>query len=201
MKLHILGTGNGGATKCYNTCFAIENNEEYFLIDGGGGNQILNQLEFSNIDINKIHNIFLSHNHTDHILGIIWVVRMVCQKMKFDNTYVGNLNIYGSDESMNVLKHLIELLFPMAIPYMNRIFFNVVENMQTIKIIDLNITFFDIYAKKDKQFGFFIDNKLGFCGDEPLNNERFELLQNKDWLIHESFCLYEKETQFKAHQK
>ncbi len=63
IKLHILSTGNGGAIKYYNTCFAIENNGEYFLVDGGGGNQILNQLEYANINISKIHNIFLSHNH------------------------------------------------------------------------------------------------------------------------------------------
>ena len=44
MKLHILGTGNGGALDCYNTCFSIENNNEYLLVDGGGGNQILKQL-------------------------------------------------------------------------------------------------------------------------------------------------------------
>ena len=30
MKLHILGTGSARALKCYNTCFAIENNREYF---------------------------------------------------------------------------------------------------------------------------------------------------------------------------
>ena len=45
MKLTILGTGNAMVTKCYNTCFAIEQNDEYFLVDGGGGNQILSQLE------------------------------------------------------------------------------------------------------------------------------------------------------------
>ena len=40
MKLTILGTGNAMVTKCYNTCFAIEQNDEYFLVDGGGGNQL-----------------------------------------------------------------------------------------------------------------------------------------------------------------
>ena len=44
MKLHFLGTGAGGVLDCYNTCFAIENNDEYLLVDGGGGNQIIKQL-------------------------------------------------------------------------------------------------------------------------------------------------------------
>ena len=57
MKLHILGTGNGGALNCYNTCFAIENNKEYFLVDGGGGNQILNQLKLA-----KLTNVIATNN-------------------------------------------------------------------------------------------------------------------------------------------
>ena len=45
MKLTILGTGNAMVTKCYNTCFAIENDGHYFLVDGGGGNTIMKQLK------------------------------------------------------------------------------------------------------------------------------------------------------------
>jgi ribonuclease Z len=201
MKLHILGTGNGGALNCYNTCFAIENNKEYLLVDGGGGNQILNQLKLANIDITKIHHVFLSHNHTDHILGVIWVLRNVCQKMKFGGSYMGNLNIYGSDESMKVLKLLIELLFPMIKQFKDRIIFNVVNDKQSIKINDMDLTFFDIHAKKDKQFGFIIDNKLAFCGDEPLKEDLFDFAKNKEWLIHESFCLDNEEEKYKPHQK
>ena len=132
MKLHIFGTGNGGALNCYNTCFAIENNSEYLLVDGGGGNQILNQFKLANIDITKIHHVFLSHNHTDHILGVIWVLRNICQKMRFGGSYIGNLNFYGSDESMKVLKLLIELLFPMAKQFEDRISYNIVYDKQIV---------------------------------------------------------------------
>ena len=158
MKLHILGTGNGDALNCYNTCFAIENNKEYLLVDGGGGNQILNQLKLANIDITKIHHVFLSHNHTDHILGVIWVLRNVCKKMKFGGSYMGNLNIYGSDESMKVLKLLIELLFPMVKQFKDRIIFNVVnDNFRLLMILStcgsnfcLNISFISGYIVRSE---------------------------------------------------
>lgn len=200
MKLFVLGTGNGGVLDCYNTCFAIENNDEFLLVDGGGGNQILNQLRKLDIEIAKIHNIFLSHNHTDHILGVIWVIRNICQKLKFGG-YEGNLNIYGSDESMNTLKLLIEMLFPIAKNFMDRIFFNTIKDREQRTIAGLNLTFFDIHAKKDKQFAFVIDDKLAFCGDEPLDKELFDLANNKEWLIHESFCLDSEKEEFKPHQK
>lgn len=35
-ELIMLGTGNAMVTKCYNTCFALRNEEEYFLVDAGG---------------------------------------------------------------------------------------------------------------------------------------------------------------------
>ena len=35
MKLTILGTGNAKVTKCYNTCFVLNKDKEYFMIDGG----------------------------------------------------------------------------------------------------------------------------------------------------------------------
>ena len=82
MKIHVLGTGNGGALECYNTCFAIENDGKYLLVDGGGGNQILTQLKKANINITDIHDVFISHIHTDHILGLIWIIRTITAKMR-----------------------------------------------------------------------------------------------------------------------
>ena len=69
-KLIVLGTGNAQAVHCYNTCFAMKNGEEYFLTDAGGGNGILLALEKQKIPLEKIHHVFVSHAHNDHILQI-----------------------------------------------------------------------------------------------------------------------------------
>lgn len=52
-KLILLGTGNAMVTKCFNTCFALNIDDEYFLVDAGGGNGILAQLEKAQIDMTK----------------------------------------------------------------------------------------------------------------------------------------------------
>ena len=70
-RLIMLGTGNALVTRCYNTCFAIQDNDEYFLVDAGGGNGIMRQLQDADISMAQIHHIFLTHEHTDHLLGII----------------------------------------------------------------------------------------------------------------------------------
>ena len=91
MKLTILGTGNAAVCECYNTCFALTdtndencaNNQDcqpknqHFLIDAGGGNRILKHLKDTGIDIADIHDIFVTHEHVDHILGIIWLIRII----------------------------------------------------------------------------------------------------------------------------
>ena len=35
MNITMLGTGNALVTECYNTCFVLQENEEYFMVDGG----------------------------------------------------------------------------------------------------------------------------------------------------------------------
>lgn len=92
-RLIMLGTGNALVTRCYNTCFAIQDDDEYFLVDAGGGNGIIRQLQDADISMAQIHHIFLTHEHTDHLLGMIWMIRMIATKMRREQ-YEGNLRIY-----------------------------------------------------------------------------------------------------------
>jgi len=127
MKLIVLGTANGSAhSECYNTCFCIENNGQYFLVDGGGGNQILLNLKASYVDVLDIHDIFISHNHPDHILGIIWVLKRVSGGMR-KGKYEGDLRIYGSDVTIHAIKTMRDLLFAKK---------NIIDRVKFIEIKD-----------------------------------------------------------------
>ena len=77
--ISFLGTGHATATECFNSCFAIRKNDDVFLVDSGGGNGILKQLKEANINLENIKAIFISHNHLDHILGVIWIVRILAK--------------------------------------------------------------------------------------------------------------------------
>ena len=78
MKLTMLGTGNALVTECYNTCFVLSDEYGHFLVDGGGGNTVLSQLKKAGIDLMDVHEIFVTHKHVDHIMGIVWVIRIYC---------------------------------------------------------------------------------------------------------------------------
>ena len=81
MKLTMLGTGNAVVTACYNTCFVLQEGGRYFLVDGGGGNTLLLRLKQADIDWRQIRTVFVTHKHMDHILGILWMMRLICQGM------------------------------------------------------------------------------------------------------------------------
>ena len=76
-KIVMLGTGNGGTLDLYNTCFVIQNESDNFLIDTGGSIDIVKRLGKIDIDIKDIKHIFISHSHTDHILGLIWMFKRI----------------------------------------------------------------------------------------------------------------------------
>lgn len=91
-KIIMLGAGHGFVYNCYNTCFLLQNDDEYFLIDTGGSAHIVQNLEKLNIDLNKIHNIFISHSHTDHILGLFWLLKRMTGMVR-TKKYDGILNV------------------------------------------------------------------------------------------------------------
>ena len=69
--LYVFGTGNATVTNLYNTCFALRDSDEYFMVDAGGGNQILKILDNMQVPIERIHHLFVTHAHTDHVLGVV----------------------------------------------------------------------------------------------------------------------------------
>ena len=76
-RIHVLGTGVAIVRKYYNTAFILEDESSYFLVDGMGGIDILRRFDEMKLDWQKLHHAFLSHTHTDHSLGMVYVLRYV----------------------------------------------------------------------------------------------------------------------------
>lgn len=205
MEILFLGTGHAISTRCYNTCYVLRQNERYLLVDGGGGNGILRQLKRARLPWQKIKDIFVTHRHMDHVLGIFWVIRMIVKAMK-RGTYVGEARIYGHDEVITLLRSTARLLLdPGDLKFLDtRLHFITVEDGETRKIRGWDVTFFDIHSTKAKQFGYVLESnghKLGCCGDEPMNDHNFTRLSGSQWLLHEAFCLYRERDRFRPYEK
>lgn len=205
-QLIMLGTGNAMATRCYNTCFALHTGEDYLLIDAGGGNGILPQLERAGITLAQIPAMFITHAHTDHLLGAVWVVRAIAQQMKAGK-YTGTFHVYSHDKALGVLEWICRNTLPGSIiPLLgDNIRFCEVQDGEQFNAGGLSLQCFDILSTKEKQFGFTTrlpdGQRLTCLGDEPYNASNRAFVENADWLLCEAFCLYQDKERFKPYEK
>jgi len=204
-KIIMLGTGCGSTINYYNTCFLIQNEKGNLLVDTGGSVEIVKRLKQVNIELQDIDNIFISHSHTDHILGMIWILKKLfglCLNKKLNN----KLNIYCNDEVFNAIKSIDKYVLPkelLNIVY-EYIYFHILNDQEEIIINDIKYSFFDIKAKGFKQYGFecnLNNRKLMFLGDETLNPILYEKVKDADYVMHEAFCVDEEKDIFHPYEK
>ena len=202
-KIIMLGTGNATVSHIYNTCFVLSTSTTSLLVDAGGGNGILAQLRKANIPISDIHHLFVTHAHTDHVLGVIWIIRMVAQC----KGYEGHLHVYGNDKVMRVIRTIIDMILAkkQLAKVEERVVFHELADGDTFDVGDMRLTAFDIHSTKEKQYGFqaqLPDSTVLAClGDEPYNPANRQLIENADWMMCEAFCLYADRETFKPYEK
>lgn len=203
MKLTMLGTGSAGVTECYNTCFAIESGGEYLLVDGGGGN-LLGRLRAADIRWQDIRHVFVTHVHTDHILGIFWLMRAV-HYSKPGDLDGKTITFYGHDEVIALLRSTAVGLFPREEGLHPAIRLVTLEDGQEFHAVGQRFRAFDVGSAKTKQFGFTMyygDGKtLTCCGDEPYRDCARKYAENSTWLLHEAFCLASEADIFHPYEK
>ena len=186
-QITMLGTGNAVTTKCYNTCFILKDSGSVLLVDGGGGNGILVQMEKAGASIYDIHDMFITHAHTDHILGAVWVIRVVMQEMLKGNIIQKTLHRKYAD--------LVE----------KSVLLNELKDGDRFSVGVMKFQCFDIRSSKEKQFGFRAElsdgQTLACLGDEPFNEAARAFAENADWLMCEAFCLYDDREKFRPYEK
>lgn len=214
-QITMLGTGNATVSQIYNTCFLLKTSSTLLLVDAGGGNGILSQLKKANVLISDIHHLFVTHAHTDHVLGVIWVIRMVAQC----KGYEGLLHVYGNDKVMKVIKTIIDMILAkkQLAKVAERVVFHQLEDGECFEVGDMKLECFDIQSTKEKQFGFRAELPsssdddasenhakplvLACLGDEPYNEQNRRYIEGADWMMCEAFCLYADRDTFKPYEK
>ena len=205
-KITILGTGSAFVTRCFNTCFILDSGTTKLLVDAGGGNSILSRLADAGMQTADVRHMFLTHAHTDHVMGAVWVVRAMVnavKKGKFD----GKLKVYGHQRVINVLTEICRLTFSgkdFKI-FGEHCAIDVLADGDERTIGDIRLKAFDIQSTKEPQFGFratMPDGQTVVClGDEPFNEANRTEANNADWLLTEAFCLHRDVDTYKPYEK
>lgn len=208
-QITMLGTGNATVSQIYNTCFVLQTPSTLMLVDAGGGNGILAQLKKIHVQISDIHHLFVTHAHTDHVLGGIWVIRMVAQC----KGYEGLLHVYGNDKVIKVIKTIIDMILAkkQLAKVAERVVFHQLEDGDCFEVGDMKLECFDIQSTKEKQFGFRAELPssdesdkplvLACLGDEPYNEQNRRYIVGADWMMCKAFCLYADRDTFKPYEK
>lgn len=196
----MLGTGNALATRCYNTCFTLHGENGLLLVDAGGGNGILTQLEKAGIPREAIGDHFVTHAHTDHLLGCVWMLRMALQ-------FRYPLRVWSHRKIIDLLKDICNQVLPPeeAKGIGELVTMNQLNDGDHFEVGDFRMQCFDIHSTKEYQFGFTAEladgQRLCCLGDEPYNPLCKCYAAGADWLMSEAFCLYEDRELFQPYEK
>lgn len=202
----MLGTGSAFPVQSYHTCFVLNDGPFEMLVDAGGGNLILDRLEQTGTDINDLTCIFLTHTHTDHILGAVWLMRA------YINAHIrGRLTrrplLLASSGTFSALMTICRLtLLPSHYEILSKIVnFIDISKHKTLTIGGRLLRFFDIGSCETEQYGFSVkmsDGKtLTFLGDDSLTERNATLCEHTDWCVCGAFCLYSQRDTFKPYEK
>lgn len=192
-KITMLGTGMGTVFDLYNTCFVMQNNDKYLLVDTGGSIQIIKNLKKCGIELNQIHDVFISHCHTDHILGLFWLLKKI-SILIIKGEYKDDFNVYCNDEVATSINSILPHIYPAKLTkaIKEKLKIHILNDHDTVEIVNIKMTFFDTFAKGNKLYGFetiINGKKLVFLGDEPINKKLINKVKDADYVMHEAFCL------------
>lgn len=196
-KFYVLGTGAGIPENCFSLSGVLQHDDKCLLVDTGGGMQILRQLRLSGINVSTIQDVFISHKHIDHLLGLIPFIRKIITAIRL-NEYEGNLNIYCDKEIKQIVDYIIKATFPNAFinEYEDRINYQIIEDGLEYDVIGYKMKILDTYSTASTQYGFEVileDNKkMFYLGDVPCATQNYERVKNADWVLHEAFSTSEK---------
>lgn len=105
-RLHVLGCSSAMPTvKHFPSCHVLNVREKLFMIDCGEGSQI--QLRRQNLRFSKLHAIFLSHLHGDHVFGLPGLISTLSMLGRTQS-----LHIYAPDDLESILRPWLDFFSP-----------------------------------------------------------------------------------------
>lgn len=205
LYITMLGTGSAFPERSYNTCFMLHDGQSpLLLVDTGGGHDILNRLKALGCPAHTLRRMFITHAHTDHIFGAVWIVRAHLNAWKKGELC---LTIYANTATLEALDGICRLtLLPAHYERFRKEVRRVdIAQQPSQEIEGVEFHFFDVRSGNVAQSGFMLDlpstGKLVCLGDEALIEQNMEHARGSRWLLCGAFCLDEDKDIFHPYEK
>jgi ribonuclease Z len=208
VKLDFIGTGAAMTKQHLHTAFFVETGSSKMLVDTLGGYDIVRQLRSHGMGIGDLRTLFVSHRHTDHALGFVWLARLIWQAATLDAGLPQDYRLRAlcSPALGNILargtKSFIPDYYAVAQEYID--FIELVDGGAITFDAGITLTPIDLQSTKAEQFGFILraeERMLAFTGDERVVPERFEKARGCDLLVSQAACLHADEVRVRAHER
>lgn len=205
-QIIFLGTGSAFPTHSYNACYVLSDKGFNLLVDAGGGNEIIKLFGKAHLNIVDISHFFVTHSHTDHILGAPWIIRSFINA-HIANTLTHKLTLLGNTETLEALDTICRLtLLPAHYEMMHEIVNAVnIERQPEVKIGEDRFRFFDAVSRNVTQSGFecTLSNgrRLVALGDESITPRNIDYCRGADYVICGAFCCHADAERFRPYEK
>ena len=84
------------------------------MVDAGGSIEIEKRLELVNVDIDRSSHIFISHTHTDHLFGLIWLYRKIAG-IVISGKAKEKVYVYCNEQVYNAIIDICILVLPIEL--------------------------------------------------------------------------------------
>jgi ribonuclease BN (tRNA processing enzyme) len=104
-----IGTGGGAhATRCHAAIAVGVAPERVLLLDTAGGFEVVAGLKRAKVDLLAVTRIFLSHRHSDHLLGLEPLLLHVGLEAMWSRRPAGEVRVYGEARVLAAAKAILE---------------------------------------------------------------------------------------------
>lgn len=207
-EIVMLGTGSAFPRHSYNTCFILRDRSFTMLVDAGGGIEILSKLQDVAVEPDDIDYMFVSHVHTDHILGAVWVIRSIINRLNYhDGDSHRRLRFFGNADVIETLLTIcrMTLLKSNYDRIKDAVEFITVAADDEWHIGDAVIRFFDVGAANVCQTGFTLilpsGRRVVCLGDEAVTRCNMHYACGASWLLCGAYCRYADRDTFHPYEK